>query len=363
MSILEGSIIIGDPGDGRGLRTNQVNSLIAQYIANHPVVNPDSVIPLAYERWAGGVVENGNSYEIDMNVSDVGFTVDGIDGLDLFVVGSIFIDGGGGIIDVFRASDRVASKTVHNRQTIQAIGKLDRNAAGQYAAGALKARFTASSSTTVIGMRLSLVAYPGFGAGDVAGNTQHALANTTRLDHLSLNLLHDLRPGDETPEWGEVASGFMGLAAKGTSGSFALSDAVSQTYTRRLGRSNYGFSGKFINVRLPRNSNTSQYRVRRYHDFDDGRTPYADYQPISEFYVLGFSGNFDYYQSHSFVPDWVTYQLENASAGTHIGTTSYEGNVLQAKVLEALGLPTDLSAVAEQIIQVKADGTGFEFQE
>ena len=319
------------------------------------------ILPLHFVRWAGGNVEGGNAYEITMNASELDHLSDGLDGMELYVVGTVITRSGTGLLETKAGTDILEASGVQTRIPAHATARLPRRTNGLYRSQSLTCTYNATTTSTVLGMRLTVLGVPGLAIGDVESNKEVLEAIGRQVSDLSLNLLHDLRPGTVTPTWGEVADSVVGLSDAGNSGSFQLANAVSMTYSHRLARSNYGFGGKFIFVRLPRNSNTSEYRLRRSHDFTDGRDPFVDYQTLNSMHPLGFSGVYDYYQSPSFVGDWVTYQLEKSDAGTHIGTTEYLGNLDRAKVLASLGLPADLSGKGGQIIQIKEDATGFEF--
>ena len=355
--------VIGFGGGGTALSPSQIAAL-----SRAPTANPgnsklwstnisgntgwnDPSIPIVFKRWDGGVVENQNAYEIDMNISNAPIIDDGIDGMDLYVIATIIIDGGGGILDVLQAENRIASRTVHNRQPIKAFAKIGRNNAGQYAAAAIKAKFTASSQTTVLGMRCSLLAIPGFGVGEIADNTAAILLNSGRLDNWAENLLHDLKPGNTIIDWNEVADVVLGLSTAGNAGSFSLASAIALTYTHRLGTSSYGFGGKWTYARIPSGANPAHYRLRRFHNLTNGITPYYDYEHLTNMYPLGNSGAFDYYQSHDFVGDFVEYSME-VTTSSHSGTTTYSGNLVKQKVLDAADIPAIVTLTQAQYTEL-----------
>ena len=175
----------------------------------------------------------------------------------------------------------------------------------------------------------------------------------TQLDVLK-NTTHDLHSPQPPPEWEDATADSQGGLAT-QSAAFGRISATEATYTLSISS---GLGGNHIAVRIPEDKERGEYRIQ----IDSGDNTY--YENLSHFGFLGTHNNFELYGlSTPLSSDVTSAKLQVSTGKSHIGTSTFEGNLNTEKTLEAAGLPEFETTNRGQVVKRKSDGDGFEYDD
>ena len=169
---------------------------------------------------------------------------------------------------------------------------------------------------------------------------------------------YDLRAGGDTTGWADIASTTVGgISFYASSGTPNLAQAVALTYSAP--RITVPSTGDRHGVwRVPEDTDITHWRVR-WALGGQGNTGFIN---SGSWVKIGTQGGWDYYRTSSAIifRDGGSLDLQTDSSAAHIGSSTFLGNLLLAKVAAALGLEV-LTANRGRIVQRKQDETGFEY--
>ena len=191
-------------------------------------------------------------------------------------------------------------------------------------------------------------------------------ASADVVKQLLEQLTYDLRAGGDKTGWADIASATVGgISWDPMPGAPNLARAAALTYTApRVSvpvLANGPSGHRYAVWRLPEGTDITHWRVE-YYPRESINNP--GYVHSGAWVPIGTDSGWDYYRweyETSWVANGVAHMdLQTDSTAAHIGTSTYLGNLLLAKVLAALGL--DLAASSRGAgIRRKQDESGFEY--